>query len=191
MLTNIEALFFLFWSLFCCFFFCCGPFLKSLLNLLQYCFCFMFWFFYWEACVGSSLPNQGLNVHPPVLEGKVLTTGLSEKSQENRHLEWPGHTPSYPQSPVQHIVGTCFGSLDYQNQGPQTSGQNWGCKMVQPLWKQHSSSWKIKHRVPCMCVLSHFSCVRLCDPMDCSPPGSSEHGILQAGILEWVAMPSS
>ena len=31
----------------------------------------------------------------------------------------------------------------------------------------------------------------LCNPMDCSPPGSSVHGILQAGILEWVAMPSS
>ena len=26
--------------------------------------------------------------------------------------------------------------------------------------------------------------------MDCSPPGSSVHGILQAGILEWIAMPS-
>ena len=31
----------------------------------------------------------------------------------------------------------------------------------------------------------------LCDPMDCSLPGSSVHGLLQAGILEWVAMPSS
>ena len=41
------------------------------------------------------------------------------------------------------------------------------------------------------CVLSRFSCVRLCNPMDCSPPGSSIHGILQARILEWVAMPSS
>ena len=30
-----------------------------------------------------------------------------------------------------------------------------------------------------------------CDPMDCSPPGSSVHWILQARILEWVAMPSS
>jgi len=35
------------------------------------------------------------------------------------------------------------------------------------------------------------SCLTLCDPMDCSPPGSSVHGILQARILEWVAMPSS
>ena len=38
-------------------------------------------------------------------------------------------------------------------------------------------------------VLSYFSCIRLCDPMDCSPPGSSVHGILQTRIQEWVAMP--
>ena len=38
------------------------------------------------------------------------------------------------------------------------------------------------------CVLSR---VPLCDPMDCSPPGSSVHGILQARILEWVAIFSS
>ena len=31
------------------------------------------------------------------------------------------------------------------------------------------------------------SCPTLCDPMDCSPPGSSIHGILQARVLEWVA----
>ena len=35
------------------------------------------------------------------------------------------------------------------------------------------------------------SCPTLCDPMDCSPPGSSVHGIFQARILEWVAMPFS
>ena len=34
-------------------------------------------------------------------------------------------------------------------------------------------------------------CLTLCDPMDCSPPGSSVHGILQARILEWVAIPFS
>ena len=43
-----------------------------------------------------------------------------------------------------------------------------------------------------VCVLSHFSRDWLfCDPMDCSPPGSSVHAILQARMLEWVAMPSS
>ena len=35
------------------------------------------------------------------------------------------------------------------------------------------------------------SCLALCNDMDYSPPGSSVHGDLQAGILEWVAMPSS
>ena len=47
----------------------------------------------------------------------------------------------------------------------------------------------------CMCVCMHvhtciqlLSCVRLCDSMDCSPPGSCVHGIPQARILEWVAI---
>ena len=31
----------------------------------------------------------------------------------------------------------------------------------------------------------------LCDPIDCSPPGSSVHGIVQERILEWVAIPFS
>ena len=35
------------------------------------------------------------------------------------------------------------------------------------------------------------SCPTLCDPMDCSLPGSSVHGIFLARILEWVVMPSS
>ena len=39
-----------------------------------------------------------------------------------------------------------------------------------------------------MCVLVAQSCPTLCDPMDCSPPGSSVHGILQARILEWTAI---
>ena len=40
-------------------------------------------------------------------------------------------------------------------------------------------------------ILRLWSCSTLCDPMDCSPLGSSVHGTLQARILEWVAMPFS
>ena len=40
-------------------------------------------------------------------------------------------------------------------------------------------------------VLVAQSCLTLCDPMDCSPPGSSVHGILQARMLEGVAIPFS
>ena len=40
-------------------------------------------------------------------------------------------------------------------------------------------------------ALVNQSCPTLCDPMDSSPPDSSVHGILQARILEWVAIPFS
>ena len=43
----------------------------------------------------------------------------------------------------------------------------------------------------CVCVSETQLCLTLCNPMDCSPPGSSVHGILQARILEWVAIPFS
>ena len=41
-----------------------------------------------------------------------------------------------------------------------------------------------------VCVLAQL-CPTLCKPVDCSPPGSSDHGIFQARILEWVAISSS
>ena len=43
----------------------------------------------------------------------------------------------------------------------------------------------------CVSAKSLQSCLTLCYPMDYSPPGSSIHGILQARILEQVAIPSS
>ena len=42
-----------------------------------------------------------------------------------------------------------------------------------------------------VCALSHFNRIRLRDPKDYNPPGSSVHGILQTRILEWAAMLSS
>ena len=41
-----------------------------------------------------------------------------------------------------------------------------------------------------MCAQSLLWCLTLCDPMDCSLPDSSNHGIFQARILEWVAISS-
>ena len=43
----------------------------------------------------------------------------------------------------------------------------------------------------CVCVLVAQLCLTLCDPMDCRLSGSSVHEILQARILEWVAIPFS
>ena len=66
-------------------------------------------------------------------------------------------------------------------------------------------SKKKKKKVSCLllqhhCLLSFWylmkvlvaqSCPTLCDPMDCSPPGSSVQWVLQTKILEWVAIPFS
>ena len=40
----------------------------------------------------------------------------------------------------------------------------------------------------CVCTLNRFSSIWLCNPMDCSLPDSSVHGILHARLLDWVAM---
>ena len=61
------------------FFFDVDHFLKSLLNLLQYCYCFMFWYFGCEAC-GTIAPQLGIEPTTPALEGEVLTTGQPGKS---------------------------------------------------------------------------------------------------------------
>ena len=51
-----------------------------------------------------------------------------------------------------------------------------------PLWSNFVLSLQ-------PCVLLAQSCQTLCNPKDCSPPGSSVHGLLQAGILVWDAIP--
>ena len=45
--------------------------------------------------------------------------------------------------------------------------------------------------VVCVLVKLHQSCPTLYDPVDCGPPGSTVHGVIQARILGWVATPSS
>ena len=52
----------------------------------------------------------------------------------------------------------------------------------------HISFYQRKNYLLYMCVLVTQSCPTFCNHMACSPPGSSVHGILQARILEWVAI---
>ena len=57
--------------------------------------------------------------------------------------------------------------------------------------EQKDSPYSARTYSVCTRVLSRFGHVQLCDPMDCSLPGSSVHGILQARTLAWVAVSSS
>ena len=47
-----------------------------------------------------------------------------------------------------------------------------------------ADTWVLFFQV-CVCVIVAQSCPTLCDPMDCSLPGSSVHGIFEATVLEW------
>ena len=61
-----------------------------------------------------------------------------------------------------------------------------GCLTVLPVW--FPCTLLTKSEIARVCAKSLQSCLTLCDLMDCSLPGSSVHGILQAGILEWVVI---
>ena len=49
---------------------------------------------------------------------------------------------------------------------------------------------EVSRSLVCICSVAQ-SCLTVCDPSDCSPPGSSVHGIVQARIQEWAAISSS
>ena len=84
---------------------------------------------------------------------------------------------------------------------PSSRGSSWPwiepVSLASPAWTRGffttSPTWKpmLSHAMLQCCAKSVQSCLTLCNPMDCSLPCSSVHWILQARILEWVAMPSS
>ena len=67
------------------------------------------------------------------------------------------------------------------------------CFCISHLMSSPQQSWEksnITDYNMCAYLVAKW-CLTLCDPMDCSLPGSSVHGIFQARILEWVAIPYS
>ena len=86
---------------------------------------------------------------------------------------------------VNIILRVCLGqSLQSSLSSPRVSSSQTGEKNQ----RKHSLP---RHLFVYVCAKSVQSYPTLCSPMDCSPPGSSVRGILQARILEGVAMPSS
>ena len=68
----------------------------------------------------------------------------------------------------------------------ETPGMVAECQDVPSPWCEDEGVYSLD----CVCAKSLQLCLTLWDPMDCSLPGSSVHGILQARKLEWVAVPS-
>ena len=70
-----------------------------------------------------------------------------------------------------------------QYSGLENSMNSMGLQTVGHDWTTFTSTVPLR-----MGVLTCFSCVWICDPMNCSPPGFSIHGPLKARLLEWVSM---
>ena len=98
-----------------------------------------------------------------------------------------GHLKAKPTSP-------CVSRSDASHQMPFSAGvpesslssftTYWSTLVQTPS----SQPWDVTPYVVVALTVAQL-CLSLCDRMHCSPPGSPVHGILQAGILEWVAMP--
>ena len=85
-------------------------------------------------------------------------------------------------NPLQHSSGKSHGQKSLIGYSP------WGHKESDMTERLHFHFLRVSMKVK---LLVTHSCLTLCNPMDCSPPGSSVHGILQARILEWVPIPFS
>ena len=98
-----------------------------------------------------------------------------EKAEEPE-IKLPTSTGSCFEKAREFQKNICFCFIGY--------AKAFNCEDHNKLWKICLPKWKVK-------VLVAQSCLTLCNPMDCSLPGSSFQGILQARILEWVAMSTS
>ena len=101
-----------------------------------------------------------------------ITVGSHELVKNNTDPVYS--SSSFPSGNILHTYSTVSGTLT----------------LIQSAHLIHVSP--VLHVLICLCVfrMNVFaqSCPTLCDPMDCSPPGSSVYGIFQARVLEWVAI---
>ena len=145
----------------------------------------------WETCVQSLGWEDSLE--------KWMATHSSILAWRIPWTEKPGRLHSMGSQRVGHdwvtfafIVPYCFNYFSFvvkfKNIGEKLNGIL-GFEKCLLLFIAFYTAWQ----VVCMyvCVLVTQSCLTLCHPMGCNPPGSSVHGILQARILEWVAIPFS
>ena len=117
---------------------------------------------------------------------EVFSTQLVEDtSPSERHSNDVSHDPTWGEQ--------------HSGQRPKSGVQHWKLSfwLLLVLHALHSviqfPGWRTEGWLQpvFMCAKSLQLCLTICDPMNCSPPGSAVHGILQTRILEWVAMPSS
>ena len=118
----------------------------------------------------GDFPDPGIesaSLTSPALAGRFFTTGAT----------WGAHPLRFPHPPPT-FMNLQPPSLAFPH--PQLTPPPPAPALATPYPKQSQPSLPLK--------VKSLSRVRLCDPVDCSLPGSSVHGIFQARVLEWVAI---
>ena len=141
----------------------------------------MFWFLGHKTC-GVLVPSSGMEPASPALKVKVFK---HRTAREVPYVSFKKRTLIH-----RHIVTL---------PSPRSQLSEWNLLCFIPLQGNHMHT-PPKHKInliaadfPLLCEPAKLlqSCPNLCNPMDSNPPGSSVHGILQARILGWGALPSS
>ena len=107
------------------------------------------------------------------------TTVQPHEAGEATEAKPPTHPPPLPQAEWEGVVGRSALTMNPEKSVCGTQGHA-------TSFLPQNRPFKVK---ACVCAQSLQS--TLCDPMGCSPPGSSVHGLLQARTLEWAAIPFS
>ena len=127
---------------------------------------------------------------PPSCPAHLLTWPTQGARVSNIHILASGFSP---RRNLRHHAVKRDRSGDWQTELTQCSSAFSAPSVLSfslpPAWYQPRCSFSTSSLVRACSVTQ--SCPTLCNPVDCSPPASSVHGVLQARILEWVSISSS
>ena len=109
------------------------------------------------------------------------------KSWMTEHI----HTHAHTHTSIHFRQNQSWGDCKISREPSSLIEWGWGWRQIEPIpvvliFECTHEPWGVSVN-----VLVTELCLTLCSPMDCSPPGSSVHGILQAELLECVAIPFS
>ena len=131
----------------------------------------------WTSQVVLVVKNPPASVEDTREEGSIPGLGRSPGGGHGNPLQY-----SCPENPMDRGAG------HVQSVGLQRVGHDWATELTEKFTTRCKELSLPQPLSPGVKILHNYNS---CDPMNCSPPGSSVHGIFWARILKWVAIPLS
>ena len=125
----------------------------------------------------------------------MVTEEKQSGCSRSRHLESKSQCPQHQGGHRRSwVFKVCRSRTEWRARGQEKNVKEWheiGSKQSQEDGPEGEKSYWKMWQLDVLCAKSLQSSPTVCNPMNCSPPGSSVCGILQARMLEWVAISSS